>query len=91
MGTDEQIEIDNDEQGRHHPPLYLLVKDHKEPREDGVPKTRPVVSGNQSLNVHLNNLLAEILEPIASAAEDSPEVISTEHRLHIIDSFNDTS
>ena len=70
------------------PPLYILIKDHKKPNSDGTPKTRPVVSGNSSMNVHLNNLLADLIEPTASSAEDSPEVISTEDSLKIIDDFN---
>ena len=70
-------------------PLYILVKDHKPPRPDGIPKTRPVVSGNQGMTVHLNNTLSDLIEPIVALAEDSAEVISTEDSLRKIDDANE--
>ena len=53
-----------------------------------MPRTRPVVSGNQGKNVHLNNMLSEMIEPIATLAKDSAKVISSEDSLRIIDNFN---
>ena len=70
------------------PPMYILIKDHKKPGPNGVPRTRPVVSGNSGMNVHLNNTLSEIVEPIARLAADSAEVISTEDSSRIIDDTN---
>ena len=70
------------------PPLYLTVKDHKTVAEGEVPSTRPVVSGGRGMNIHLNNILGEILEPVAAAMEGSDEVISSEQLLNLIDTAN---
>ena len=70
------------------PPLYCLVKDHKKMGPGGIPRTRPVVSGNMGANVHLNNLISDLIEPIAGILEETTEVISTEESLRIIDDTN---
>ena len=61
-------------------PLYLLYKDHKGwTWEKGpVPPTRPVASGNRGMNMHLSEILSDILEPVADGVENTCEVISTE-------------
>ena len=61
-------------------PLYLLFKDHKgwDQSKGPVPPTRPVASGNRGMNLHLSEILSEILEPVADRVENSCEVISTE-------------
>ena len=61
-------------------PLYLLYKDHKGwTWEKGpVPPTRPVASGNRGMNMHLSEILSDILEPVADGVADTCEVISTE-------------
>ena len=61
-------------------PLYLLFKDHKgwSLAKGPVPPTRPVASGNRGMNMHLSEILSEILEPIADEAKNTCEVISTE-------------
>ena len=40
------------------------------------------------MNVHLNNHLSQLIEPIADAARDSVKVISTEDSLRRIDDYN---
>ena len=69
-------------------PLYLLVKDHKQPDADGKHKTRPVVSSQSGMPYRLNNLLDDVLEPVADQVPGSPEVESTEDLLHDIESVN---
>ena len=72
------------------PPLYCLIKDHKAVGEGGIPRTRPVVSGNLGMNVHLNNHLSDLIEPIANLARESCKAISTEESLRILDDTNKT-
>ena len=70
--------------------MYLLFKDHKQWCQDSntpVP-SRPVVSGNKTYNVHLSELLAELLEPVAKEAHGA-EIASTEDALAKISSIND--
>ena len=67
--------------------MYTMLKDHK-PMRDGLYRTRPVVSGNRSMNVHMNNLLSMLITPIANEAEDSEEVISSEEALARVDKAN---
>ena len=64
-------------------PMYLLYKDHKgwDLSKGPVPPTRPVASGNRGMNMHLSELLSEVLEPVADGVEDTYEVISTEDML----------
>ena len=45
-------------------PMYKLLKHHK-PKVGGDYKTRPVVSSHLGMAYQLNNLLSNILEPIA--------------------------
>ena len=69
-------------------PLYLLVKDHKPCQESGLPKTRPVCASNSGMNVHLSNILSDVLEKVADRMAGSAEVISTEDALSRLDRFN---
>ena len=69
--------------------MNILIKDHKMwSRESGkaVP-SRPMVSGNCSINTHLSELLSEMVEPLATEAEGM-EVQSSEELLHLIDCIN---
>ena len=61
-------------------PLYLLYKDHKgwSLQKGPVPPTRPVASGNRGMNMHLSEIISEILEPVADGVENTCEVVSTE-------------
>ena len=70
--------------------MYLLFKDHKMWCQDSnkpVP-SRPVVSGNQTYNVHLSELLSEVLEPVAKEMNGA-EIASTEDALHKLEFMNE--
>ena len=70
------------------PPMYLLVKDHKQVPQGSLPPTRPVVSGCKGMNLHLNDIVSDILEPLARNMEENEEFISTEDALALVDSLN---
>ena len=55
-----------------------LDKDHKEMKEGALPATRPVVSGCAGMSLSMSNILSDIIEALADARKDPPEVISTE-------------
>ena len=61
-------------------PMYLLYKCHKgrDKSMGTIPPTRPVASGNQGMNIHISELLSEIIEPVVDNYHGSREVISTE-------------
>ena len=70
--------------------MYILLKDHKKwdsNSKQSVP-CRPVVSGNGTYNVHLSELLSELLEPVAKEMCGA-EIASTEDALHQITNIND--
>ena len=69
------------------PPLSLLIKDHKPVKQGELPKTRPVIASQASMNIHMNNLLSEIIEPIANITGGA-EKISTEDMLSEVDKVN---
>ena len=71
------------------PEMSLLTKDHKSwSVESGSPvPTRPIVSGNSTVNTHLSELLSELIEPVALEA-DGAEVQSSEEALSLIDTLN---
>ena len=62
--------------------MYLLLKDHKKwsADSDSAVPSRPVVSGNDTYNVHLSELLSEILEPVSKEICGA-EIASTEDAL----------
>ena len=70
--------------------MYLLLKDHKTwtPESDTSVPSRPVVSGNKTYNVHLSELLSELLEPIAKEMSGG-EISSTEDALHKLETLNE--
>ena len=70
------------------PPLYLLLKDHKQVGEGELPKTRPVCSSQQGMNHQLSNLISEFLEPVAEASNISAKVASSEDLLSQLDKLN---
>ena len=69
--------------------MYLLFKDHKmwTPSSGSPIPSRPVVSGNKTYNVHLSEILSEVLEPVAKEATGA-EVASTEDALCQITELN---
>ena len=68
--------------------LYLLIKDHKPTKPGDLPATRPVCSGCNGMDVHLSNILSEIIDAIANSMEDKIEVVSTEDFINKIDGYN---
>ena len=64
-------------------PLYLLYKDHKgwSLNKGPVPPTRPVASGNQGMNLHLSEIISDLLEPVVERFDQGCEVISTEEMI----------
>ena len=64
-------------------PVHLLYKDHKgwDQSKGGVPPTRHVAGGNRGINLHLSEVVSDILEPMVDRVEGGSEVISTEDTL----------
>ena len=72
------------------PEMNILVKDHKTwtPNSNQPVPSRPVVSGNNSINTHVSELLSELIEPIV-AEYNGAEIQSTEEALSMIDKLNE--
>ena len=72
-------------------PMYLTFKDHKGwTGEDGSPPpTRPIAGGNTGMNLHISEILSEIVEPIVDAYIGGNEIISTEDMKAEIEIIND--
>ena len=72
-------------------PLSLLFKDHKGwTVESGtVPPTRPVVGGHVGINVHISEIVSDILDPVVDNYVGSREVISTEDLLARVELLNE--
>ena len=71
-------------------PVGLLYKDHKNwKKESGkLPPTRHVAGGHVGLNLHLSEIVSDILEPLAENLVDGVEVISTEDLLALVEELN---
>ena len=70
------------------PPMYLLWKDHKESKDGDTLKSRPVISSQSGMGIHLNNILTDFVDPLADCIEGRIEVISGSEMLHRVDSLN---
>ena len=53
-------------------PVHLLYKDHKgwSQAKGGVPPTRSVAGGNRGMNLHISEIVSDILEPLVGMVED---------------------
>ena len=71
-------------------PLYVLVKDHKAMESNGLPKTRPVVSGCSSYNVGMSELCSEVLEATFKNMRERVGVISSDDFLSKLHKLNCT-
>ena len=71
-------------------PMYCLVKDHKGLDANGLPKTRPVVSGCSSYNVGLSELCSEVLEAVFKSMKNKVGVISSDDFLAKLHKLNNT-
>ena len=71
------------------PEMVILIKDHKKWNKGSgeVLPSRPVVSGNNTINTHLSEIISEIVEPLALES-DGMEINSSEEALGLIDSLN---
>ena len=71
-------------------PLSLLYKDHKgwTPDIGGCPPTRPVAGGHLGMNLHISEIISEIIEPLVDTFDGGREVISTEDLLARIEKVN---
>jgi hypothetical protein len=62
--------------------VSFLIKDHKDPKPGKtVPPTRPVCNAREGPNSRLSNLVAQILNKVADAADEGGECKSTEEML----------
>ena len=61
--------------------MKLLVRDQERKWNDGCHKCRPVVARHEGLNSHLNNLISDLIGPIAEHTANSIEVISSKDLL----------
>ena len=70
--------------------LDLAYKDHKgwKPDDGGPPPSRPIAKANEGVNIHLSDLISEVLEPFKSAMQGALEVISTDDFLSKCDHYN---
>ena len=61
-------------------PLSLLYKDHKgwNSGMGTVPPTRPVAGGHMGMNLHLSEVVSDLIEPLVDKYEGGKECISTE-------------
>ena len=61
-------------------PMYLTYKDHKgwSGEDNSPPPTRPIAGGNTGMNLHLSEVISEIIEPLVDAYEGGDEIVSTE-------------
>ena len=57
-------------------PLSLLYKDHKgwDLESGKIPPTRPLASGNRGMNLHLSEIISEVVEPVADTFKSGFEV-----------------
>ena len=71
------------------PEMAILIKDHKKWSKGSgeVVPSRPVVSGNNTINTHLSEIISEIVEPLALES-DGMEINSSEEALGLIDRLN---
>ena len=71
-------------------PISLLFKDHKGWKNGSpdVPPTRHVAGGHKGMNMHLSEVVSDLLEPLVGTLPGGEEVISTEDLLARIDDLN---
>ena len=70
------------------PILSLLIKDHNELNEKGLPKSRPVCGASTSIIGELSEWISQILDAVSQSLE-SDEVISSEELLAFVDEVNE--
>ena len=58
--------------------MYIMIKDHKVVVVGKLPSTRSVISNNKGMDVHLANLVSDVVEPVGHCTAAEVESISTE-------------
>ena len=71
--------------------MSLLFKDHKGWSAAGgtAPPTRPVVGGHLGINLHISELVSDILDPVVDTYVGGKEIISTEDMVAKTEILND--
>ena len=71
-------------------PVHLLFKDNKgwSPDKGGVAPTQHVAGGNKGMNLHISEVVSDIIEPMVGRVEGGKEVISTEDTLASFEDIN---
>ena len=72
-------------------PVSLLYKDHKGwvPGGGSKPPTRPVAGGHLGINLHISEVVSDILDPVVELVEGGKEIISTEDMVAKVEMLND--
>ena len=66
----------------------VAPKDHKDVKDNGDPKVRPMCNCKRSINGELSELLSTFLDPAARVLPNK-EVISTEEAANQLNKFNE--
>ena len=71
-------------------PLSLLFKDHKgwSPTSGTGPPTRPVVGGHLGINLHISEIVSDIVDPVVTTYVGGREIISTEDMVARVEKLN---
>ena len=74
-------------------PLSLLFKDHKgwTAGMGTVPPTRPVAGGHLGINLHISEIVSDILDPIVDDYIGGKEIISTEDGIARLELVNESN
>ena len=72
-------------------PLSLLFKDHKgwSAAKKTPPPTRPVAGGHLGINLHISEIVSDILDPVVGCYRGGREIISTEDMVAKVEILND--
>ena len=63
-----------------------IIRDGRPPRD---PPTRPVVGGHLGINLHISEIVSDVLDPVVGCYKGGREIISTEDLLAKIEMMND--
>ena len=71
-------------------PVKLLFKDHKkwDVTSETAPPTRHVAGGHRGLNLHISEIILDLLEPLVGTIKGGKELISTEDFIAKVELLN---
>ena len=71
-------------------PVTLMYKDHKnwKPGCPGLPPTRQVIGGHVGINVHVSEIVSDIVEVVADHVKGGKEAVSTEDMIAGVENLN---